>query len=112
MRTDGPRRVGLVTAVRLATLWRAMGRPDVPHSGRTLVGAMLAGLGLFNVVEGVINHQILGLHHVHEYAANRLAYDLAFLAFGAALLLAGGALTRAVRPESRRAALDEAGSAH
>lgn len=89
--------VWLVTVAGLAVLWRATGRADVPHSGRTLVGAMLAGWGVFNVVEGVINHQILGLHHVHEYAANRLAFDLAFLAFGALLVVAGGALVRAPR---------------
>lgn len=89
--------VWLVTVAGLAVLWRATGRPDVPHSGRTLVGAMLAGWGAFNMIEGLINHQILGLHHVHEYAANRGAYDLAFLAFGALLLVAGWALIRSAQ---------------
>ena len=86
--------VWLLTAAGLGMLWRAGGRPDVPWSGRTFVGALLAGWGLFNVVEGVIDHQILGLHHVHEYAENPLVWDLAFLAFGAALLGVGWALVR------------------
>ena len=87
--------VWLLTAVGLGRLWRATGRADVPRSGRTLWGGLLLGWGLFNVLEGTINHQILGLHHVYEYTPNHLPADLAFLGFGGGLLLAGGALLRA-----------------
>ena len=83
--------VWVLTVVGLAMLWSAAGRSDVPHSGRTL------GWGLFNVVEGIIDHEILGLHHVYEYTPSHLPADLAFLAFGAVLLLLGGALVRAGR---------------
>lgn len=31
-----------------------------------LLGWMLAGWGLFNLVEGLVDHEILGLHHVRE----------------------------------------------
>ncbi len=41
----------------------------------------------FNVIEGIIDHQLLGLHHVHEYVDDKLPWDLAFLAFGALQLL-------------------------
>lgn len=92
--------VWLLTVGGLAMLWRATGRADVPRSGRALVGAMLAGWGLFNLVEGTINHQILGLHHVHEYAANRAAWDLGFLALGVALLVGGAWLARVRRPSA------------
>lgn len=89
--------VWVLTAVGLALLWAATGRPDVPHSGRTLVGGLLLGWGLFNVIEGIIDHEILGLHHVYEYAPNHLPADLSFLAFGVLLLLGGWALVRAGR---------------
>jgi uncharacterized membrane protein len=89
--------VWVLTACGLAMLWAATGRADVPHSGRTLVGGLLLGWGLFNVVEGIIDHELLGLHHVYEYTPNHLPADLGFLAFGLALLLAGGALVRAGR---------------
>lgn len=89
--------VWVLTACGLAMLWAATGRADVPHSGRTLGGGLLLGWGLFNVVEGVIDHELLGLHHVYEYTHNHLPADLGFLAFGLALLLAGGALVRAGR---------------
>jgi uncharacterized membrane protein len=40
----------IVTAVGLVMLFRAGHRKEVPWSGRVLVGSMLAGWGLFNLV--------------------------------------------------------------
>jgi uncharacterized membrane protein len=51
-------------------LWNAL-RNDAPGSGRSLLGWMLAGWGIFNVVEGVIDHLILGVHHVNEALKRR-----------------------------------------
>jgi len=34
--------------------------------GRTFFGSMVFGWGVFNVVEGIIDHHILNLHHVVE----------------------------------------------
>ena len=89
--------VWALTAVGLRLLWAATGRADVPRSGRTLWGGLLLGWGAFNVVEGLIDHQLLGLHHVYEFTANKLPADLAFLGFGALLLISGGGLLRAGR---------------
>jgi uncharacterized membrane protein len=55
---------------------------------------MLVGWGLFNLVEGIVDHHILGIHHVRE-DGNQTAFDLSFLAFGALLATAGGLLIRA-----------------
>jgi uncharacterized membrane protein len=71
--------------------WRA-GRLAPPW--RFHVGLLLAGWGAFNLVEGLVDHQILGLHHVRDDIGAPLGWDLAFLAFGAALVGAGIALTR------------------
>ncbi|MET4108007.1 DUF2243 domain-containing protein [Hymenobacter sp. UYP22] len=92
--------VWVLTAVGLRLLWAAGHRADVPWSGRTLVGGLLLGWGLFNVVEGLIDHTILGLHHVNEYADSKLPWDLAFLGFGVALLLVGYLLVRAGRHDT------------
>lgn len=62
-------------------------------TSRALWGWMLAGWGLFNLVEGTVDHHILGVHHVRE-GAHRLWWDLGFLALGALLVLAGWALQR------------------
>ncbi len=57
-------------------------------------GLLLAGFGLFNLVEGVVDHQILGVHHVRDDLGGPLAWDLGFLALGLVLLVSGWALHR------------------
>jgi uncharacterized membrane protein len=63
--------------------------------GRITAGGALAGWGAFNFVEGLIDHQILGIHHVRPESPYWLAYDLAFLASGLALWFFGRRLARA-----------------
>jgi len=55
------------------------------RSRRGLLGWTLVGWGVFNLVEGIIDHHILGIHHVRA-GPDQLAYDLGFLAIGAALV--------------------------
>ena len=47
-------------------------------------------MGIFNVVEGIINHYLLGIHHVRDDvpAEQKLLWDLGFLLWGL-LMLAG-----------------------
>ena len=65
-----------------------------PAWGVALVGLLAIGWGLFNLVEGVVDHHLLGIHHVRDDVAEPLPWDLAFLAFGAVLVVAGYALVR------------------
>jgi uncharacterized membrane protein len=53
-----------------------------------LVAAMVAGWGSFNVIEGLVDHYLLNLHHVRP-GPNQAAYDIAFLVFGALLAIGG-----------------------
>lgn len=53
-------------ATGLAMLWIVVRRRDQPLSTQTFVGSLLAGWGLFNLVEGFIDHHLLHLHHVTE----------------------------------------------
>ena len=57
-------------------------------SSRVLWGWILAGWGLFNLVEGIIDHHILNIHHVVERPGH-LTWDLAFLGSGVALIALG-----------------------
>jgi uncharacterized membrane protein len=88
----------IMTAIGIALLWHAVRRPDVPHSTRTLVGSMALGWGVFNLVEGVIDHHILHIHHVTE-SPNHLIWDIAFLISGVVLILVGTALIHAARQQ-------------
>jgi uncharacterized membrane protein len=84
----------LAVAIGLWVLWRRAAGSRGLLSGRALLGWMLVGWGLFNLVEGIVDHHILGIHHVRE-GGNQTAFDLSFLAFGALLATAGGLLIRA-----------------
>jgi len=99
----------VVSFVGLVLLWRAGLRADTAWSTRSFFGSLLAGWGVFNLVEGLIDHQILGIHHVNETVPRDqwIYWDLGFLAFGALLLLAGWALARSARPIRRIAAMSE-----
>lgn len=82
-----------MTVIGLALLFRAGERPEVPWSRRLLVGAMFLGWGLFNFVEGLIDHHVLGVHHVVE-SAGLSRWEYAFLASGAAFIAVGWTLIR------------------
>jgi uncharacterized membrane protein len=74
-----------------ALLWAAVGQGAAP-TGRRLAGLMLAGWGAFNLVEGIVDHQILTVRHVNpDYV---VLWDALFLIFGAVLLVAGLAMAR------------------
>ncbi|MBQ1058066.1 DUF2243 domain-containing protein [Micromonospora sp. C32] len=61
-----------------------------------LWGWALIGWGLFNLVEGVIDHHLLGIHHVRS-GPNQLWWDLGFLALGVVLIVVGWAIQRRAR---------------
>jgi uncharacterized membrane protein len=81
-------------------LWIAGQRADVPWSTRTFVGSLIFGWGLFNVIEGVIDHQILGVHHVHP-GEGQFTWDLSFLGLGALQVLLGWFTIRSGRHDTR-----------
>lgn len=58
------------------------------------VGLLLVGWGLFNLVEGVVDHQVLGAHHVRDDLGGPLSWDLGFLAVSALLVAVGWAVHR------------------
>lgn len=66
-------------------------------SARSLFGATLAEWGLFNLVEGTINHHLVELHHVRPGHPFEAFYDGAFLAFGFVMLLIGTGLVRSAQ---------------
>lgn len=76
----------------LHRLWRAAHRGHVYWSGKLIWGAALVGWGVFNLVEGVINHHLLGIHHVNEVVSivHRPYWDTGFLIWGAVMVVAGG----------------------
>jgi uncharacterized membrane protein len=85
----------VMTVLGIALLWRSftMGRGG---TARQLIGLLLTGWGLFNVIEGIVDHLMLGIHHVNETAPRQqwLWWDLAFLVWGGAMIAVGWWLWR------------------
>ncbi|RYG50258.1 MAG: DUF2243 domain-containing protein [Chitinophagaceae bacterium] len=83
----------ITTAIGLAMLWRAGKTRDCPWSGQTFWGGLIMGWGIFNVVEGIIDHYILGIHHVVELYGLSV-YDHIFVASGIVFIVIGIILIR------------------
>jgi uncharacterized membrane protein len=77
--------------IGLVLLWRQAHRTHLWWSGKMLMGTLLTGFGIFNLVEGLIDHHLLALHHVNETVPPEqwVYWDVGFLVWGAAMLFAG-----------------------
>lgn len=87
--------------IGLFILWRTAHRQHIYWSNKLLVGTLLVGFGLFNLVEGVVDHQLLGVHHVNELVPHEqwIYWDIGFLAWGVAMIIGGGLLVKLGRSE-------------
>jgi uncharacterized membrane protein len=102
MRWDGffHAAVWLLTVAGVYLLVRD-GRQGYPlPTASVLTGQLLLGWGIFNLVEGTIDHLILGIHHVRDLPVHVPLYDWIFLLLGgigfvlAGYVISGGARNR------------------
>ena len=88
----------VLTVVGIYLLLReARAGTPLPGAG-AFTGQLLLGWGIFNLVEGLIDHHLLGIHHVRDMPAHVPLYDWLFLGIGGVGLIVLGWLM------SRRAA--------
>jgi uncharacterized membrane protein len=71
-------------------LWHGLNTSKI-YSGKYFIGLFLLGWGIFNSVEGSINHLILKLHHTFQRSSyqNQLYSDLGFVLSGILLGVLG-----------------------
>lgn len=81
--------VWVVTLIGIFLLYGAAFRRAPIPPGRAFLGYLVLGWGLFNLAEGIINHQLLALHYVRQ-VANYNVYNLTFLAVGGVLFILVG----------------------
>ena len=81
----------LFVVAGLFILWRTAHRRHLFWSSKLLIGSLLIGFGIFNVVEGLVDHEVLGVHHVNETVARDtwIYWDIGFLVWGAAMVIGG-----------------------
>jgi uncharacterized membrane protein len=91
----------VVVVIGLFILWRTAHRQHIYWSNKLLLGTLFVGFGLFNLVEGVVDHQLLGVHHVNERVPREqwIYWDIGFLAWGVAMIIGGGLLVKLGRSE-------------
>lgn len=78
----------VMTLMGIGLLWKAGCRERNAWSRHVFGGALLIGAGLFNLVEGIIDHHILGIHHLKP-GIHQLWWDIGFLASGVLLISIG-----------------------
>ncbi len=86
----------VVIAFGLTMLWQVAKRGEVPLITKFFAGSMILGLGLFIVVEGILAHHILQLHHIIEATTStaQTLWDVAFLASGVIFITWGTYMRR------------------
>jgi len=84
MRWDGFFHAAVWVVTLVGVYWllnAARGGAPLPVP-RRLLGLPVLGWGLFNLVEGIIDHHLLDLHHVRDLPAHVPLYDWLFLGIG------------------------------
>jgi uncharacterized membrane protein len=86
----------------LILLWKRAHQTHVQWSGKLLLSTILMGFGIFNLVEGIIDHHLLGIHHVNEMVPQEqwIYWDVGFLIWGVVMLIVGWFLLRTGRQET------------
>jgi uncharacterized membrane protein len=79
-----------LAAIAITSLWRAR-QALVAMPTSAFVGTVLLGGGMFNVLEGIVDHHLLRIHHVRAGELT-LAYDAAFLVLSGGIAACGYAL--------------------
>ena len=87
----------VVVVIALTLMVRSWQRGALAPPWRAHIGMLLVGWGAFNLVEGLVDHQILGIHHVRDDLGGPVGWDLAFLGLSALLVVGGWMLGRSVQ---------------
>jgi uncharacterized membrane protein len=87
--------------IGLFLLWRTAHRRHLYWSTKHLIGTMLLGFGIFNTAEGIVDHHLLGIHHVNETVSRNqwVLWDIGFTLSGVVMIIAGWLIMRAGRHE-------------
>ena len=79
----------ITTTIGVFLLWNLLNKKNINTSKYLLWGGLSMGWGLFNLVEGIIDHQLLKLHNVREFSPHQEVWNYGFLIFGLLLVILG-----------------------
>ena len=79
-----------IMVVGFGLLWRVVNGTDQRFSTLSLFGSIVVGMGVFNVVDGVVSHYVLDLHNVvhgtEAWNPHWLVVSVLMLALGLVIL--------------------------
>jgi uncharacterized membrane protein len=84
----------VMTLIGVVSLWSACKTSTAPPVLRVLIGQMILGWGVFNLVEGLLTHHLVELHHVRDLPAHVPMYDWIYLGVGGFFILLGWFMSR------------------
>ena len=84
----------VVVALYLTMRTKRADATALSPSAGVLIGWLLVGWGTFNLVEGVVDHQLLKIHHVRDDVGDPIPWDVGFLGMSLVLLFFGITLVR------------------
>lgn len=91
---DGVFHFAVWIVVLAGLLWLARVRTDAQALGtRRVVGGLLIGWGIFNVIDEIVFHLLLEAHHI-RMVENYQVYDAAYTVLGVLLIASGYLLSR------------------
>ncbi|HEX8576192.1 MAG TPA: DUF2243 domain-containing protein [Flavobacterium sp.] len=79
----------IIVTIGIVLLWKIMRKRTADTSGKLLIGGLLSGWALFNIIEGLINHHLLQLHNVMEFSLEPHIGNWIFLGSSIILLVVG-----------------------
>ena len=83
------------------SLWREGKDGIAPPRLRVLFGQMILGWGAFNVVEGLVSHVLLELHHIRDLPVHMPLYDWVFIGAGCLFVAIGWLMSRTTEADFR-----------
>lgn len=84
----------VAVCIGISLLWKALLQTAASHSAKLVWSGLLSGWGIFNVIEGIIDHHVFKIHNVRETMGNHEFFNLSFLVYSIMLLIAGWLLYR------------------
>jgi len=97
-----------VVLIGIFLMWKLLRRNDIDRSGRLLAGGFFLGWGLFNSIEGVIDHHLLKLHNVREVSGFTDYWNYGFLIVSVLMIIIGILLTIKRKKEKKQGAPESA----
>jgi uncharacterized membrane protein len=83
-----------VTFIGILMLYQLIKRKEHLVCNCLFGGGLLLGWGIFNLVEGLLNHHIFQLHHVKEFSPDYHLWDMGFTLLSVIMVIAGWLLIR------------------